>query len=181
MASTPKAEQPPFEILRALDDAGLTKGQFRVMAHIWRRGECFERVREMARRCRMNHAWVRVVIRQLVVKQMLTRTVRPGHTNVVMLTDLGQWLFESEDQRAIAEKRSQSDSAISIDVQAEFYDRLGVRLNKVEAAWFAGCAKTDAEKFERVMADVIERMKRTDLSPVKSVCKLWTDTWKRFA
>ena len=178
MPKPPPPQDPPFEILRALDDAGLTKGQFRVIAHVWRRGECFERVREMARRCRMNHAWVRVVVRQLVLKQMMTRELNPGHTNTLRLTPLASWLFETADEKALAEKRSQSSESLSLDVQAEFYQRLGVSLNRVEAAWFKQCLVDDVDRFERVMADVADRVKRGP--KVKSVCALWTDTWKRF-
>lgn len=160
MPANIKAEQPPFEVRNAIDDLGLTKGQTRILFHIWRRGLCFERVKMIAFNCRMNHVYVRLVIRQLVLRGLITRTIKPGLTNDLQLTAVATWKFQTLEQRKAAQRVAESSETLSLEVQEEFLSRLKVTLNNVETATFRSCLEKDPDRFERVMADVVERVKR---------------------
>jgi DNA-binding MarR family transcriptional regulator len=165
-----------------MDEAGLSKGQFRVLAHIWRRRDCTAAVRDMAHDCRMNHFYVRLVIRYLVERKMITRELRAGKRSWLALTPTESWLVLSADQKAANAKSDDSIKQLALDVQQEFYDRLHVSLNRVEAETFAGYLAQDGPKFDRVMKYVIQRIAdgKAGLQPrVLSAQAMWTDYWKR--
>ena len=72
----------------AVDDAGLTPAQFRVLCHVGRRGACFESVGNMAARCRLHADTVRRSLKELVRLGWLSRQLRPGTTNIYEVTHL---------------------------------------------------------------------------------------------
>ncbi len=72
----------------AVDDAGLTPAQFRVLCHVGRRGECFESVGNMAARCRLHADTVRRSLKELVRLGWLSRQLRPGTTNIYEVNHL---------------------------------------------------------------------------------------------
>ena len=116
-------QENAYRVLRTMDEAGLSKGQFRVLAHIWRRRDCTAAVRDMAHDCRMNHFYVRLVIRYLVERKMITRELRAGKRSWLALTPTESWLVLSADQKAANAKSDDSIKQLALDVQQEFYDR----------------------------------------------------------
>src|SRR5262245_37191639 len=74
-----------------LDDYGLSPAQFRVLAHIARRGEAFGSISNMSRVCRLHPHTVRCALRFLVTHRLLFRMKRPGKTWLYRLAPANQW------------------------------------------------------------------------------------------
>jgi len=66
----------------AVDEAGLTAAQFRVLCHVGRRGECYEAVANMATHCRLHADTVRKSLKELVRLGWLHRQQRTGTTSI---------------------------------------------------------------------------------------------------
>ena len=66
----------------AVDDAGLTPAQFRVLCRVGRRGTCWESVGNMATHCRLHADTVRKSLKELVRLGWLSRQLRPGTANL---------------------------------------------------------------------------------------------------
>jgi len=69
----------------ALDDAGLTPSEFRVVAHIARREgkfPCFEAVPNMAKKCNLHETTVRDCLKTLVEREILLTRKRPGRPSL---------------------------------------------------------------------------------------------------
>ena len=66
----------------AVDEAGLTPAQFRVLCHVGRRGECYEAVANMATHCRLHADTVRKSLKELVRLGWLHRQQRTGTTSI---------------------------------------------------------------------------------------------------
>jgi len=71
----------PF-IPAALDDAGLTLSQFRVLLHVVRRGVCFARVATIASACRCHPKTVRRALHRLEKMGWIMTETRTGKTSV---------------------------------------------------------------------------------------------------
>lgn len=80
----------------ALDDAGLTPHQFRVFCRIARRGDCTESVGRIAEATRMTENTVRSALKELVGRSMITKTKRPGTTNLYEVLPPSEWGPTSE-------------------------------------------------------------------------------------
>jgi hypothetical protein len=72
----------PF-IPSELDDAGLPANQFRVLCHLWRRGETFSNAATIAKVCRLKRDTVFQVLNDLEKVGFIHRKSRPGQTTVI--------------------------------------------------------------------------------------------------
>jgi hypothetical protein len=77
-----------------LDDAGLTLAQFRVYCRISRRagseqGECYEKIRVMARGCNLHPDTVREALKDLVKLNLITAEERSGTSKIHRVAPLG--------------------------------------------------------------------------------------------
>lgn len=79
MNETPRS---PF-IPAWLDDTGLSVSQFRVLSHIYRRGECTSSGATIASICRMKRDTVFKVLNELEAVGLIRRRPRPGQSTVI--------------------------------------------------------------------------------------------------
>jgi hypothetical protein len=84
------ATPPPIIIPAELDDADLTVYAFRLLCHLVRRGAAQQgawgSTEGMAEKMRMDPKTVKKAIRELIDKNWITRTARPGLTSLYTLT-----------------------------------------------------------------------------------------------
>ena len=80
----------PF-IPAALDDAGLTPAQFRVLCRISRRGICNEAVPNIAAGCGLCENTVWRALKDLLALQMIARESRHGQTSFYSVAPLESW------------------------------------------------------------------------------------------
>lgn len=87
----PSTNGAPF-IPSWLDDAGLRPAEFRLLCRIYRRGrECFESVPSIAAGCRLKRRTVKLLIRDLVKRQILKRVHRPGFSSLLSVAPHESW------------------------------------------------------------------------------------------
>lgn len=72
----------PF-IPSELDEAGLSPSQFRVLCHLWRRGETFSNAATIAKVCRLKRNTVFEVLNDLEKAGFIRRKPRPGLTTLI--------------------------------------------------------------------------------------------------
>ncbi len=72
-----------------LDDAGLKPAQFRVLCHLWRRGETFSNTATIAKVCRLKRNTVFEVLSDLEKAGLIRRTSRPGQTTLIQPVPFG--------------------------------------------------------------------------------------------
>jgi hypothetical protein len=163
----------------------LTKAQRVILGHIYRRGRCNEKIRSMAKVCRMHHDYVRLVLRELWHMKMIARDLRAGWhgRNIYTVAPLEGWVVPDADAKAVAAKWSQSEEALILECQSDFLDRFNYRLSRPQAKAFARRLAEDPGKFERVMASVAERIADAAAGRsirVENVAKYWHTTWHLF-
>ena len=66
-----------------LDDLGLTPQQFRLLAHVWRRGRCHASAGSMAAACRLKRDTVFSGLAELERRGLIRRTPRQGQTTII--------------------------------------------------------------------------------------------------
>ena len=71
----------------AIDDAGLDLYEFRILARVSRRGQCFESIPNMANGCRMSLSRGRKALRSLAAKGWIVVSERSGDTKLVVLAN----------------------------------------------------------------------------------------------
>jgi len=81
----------PIYVDSELDEAGLNAAEFRVLAHIARRGNCFAKLKTMAKSCRLNRETVQKCLRRLEILGLISKEKRPGHPNVYWINPKSQW------------------------------------------------------------------------------------------
>lgn len=84
------SEKPitPF-IPSQLDDAGLTPVQFRVLCHLWRRGETFSSAQTIASVCRIKRDTVFSTLALLEERGLIRRDARKGQTTIIQPVPFG--------------------------------------------------------------------------------------------
>ena len=81
----------PLFIHGAVDDYGLTPAQFRVLCAIARRGECFEILANLAKRCRLGEKTVRRALQTLVRCRAVAHQPRRGRPTLYSVRPLAEW------------------------------------------------------------------------------------------
>ena len=82
MATNHDTGPDPF-IPAWLDELPLNPREFRVLAHLWRRGETFSTADTIARLCRMKRATVFAALKVLEAATLIRREARAGRTTLV--------------------------------------------------------------------------------------------------
>lgn len=72
----------PF-IPSKLDEAGLPANQFRVLCHLWRRGETYSNAATIAKVCRLKRDTVFGILSDLEESGFIRRKPRPGQTTLI--------------------------------------------------------------------------------------------------
>jgi len=72
----PKMAKNVIFVHSALDDAGLSPSEFRVFAHVSRRGKCWAAVKTIAEHCRIHPDTARKCLKSLVERNFLLRETR---------------------------------------------------------------------------------------------------------
>jgi len=72
----------PF-IPSKLDEAGLPANQFRVLCHLWRRGETYSNAATIAKVCRLKRDTVFGILSDLEKSGFILRKPRPGQTTLI--------------------------------------------------------------------------------------------------
>lgn len=76
------SDHQPF-IPAELDEAGLPANQFRVLCHLWRRGETYSNAATIAKVCRLKRDTVFECLAELERGGYINRTPRPGQTTII--------------------------------------------------------------------------------------------------
>jgi hypothetical protein len=184
------AERLPYwaNVSSEMDDLGLTKAEFRILSHILRRAGkdsvCDASVRTMARVTRTHPVYVRWIIRHLLKRKLIIRTIRPGRVNILEPAPKFEWLAVY-GPNAIARPRDYEETADEATAHV-LWARLWEIMPGAPKARFDKNMKEDRHLFERVLADVEDRVKRgkgnraDSLPPVRDVTALWNFTWTEF-
>ena len=94
--STQTLEQSVIFIHSCLDDYGLSPSEFRVYAHVARRGgatgAAWSSVPNIARLCRLHPQTVRKALRTLTAQRLLSAEFRAGESTCYRLTSSSTWL-----------------------------------------------------------------------------------------
>lgn len=76
-----------------VDEADMSPSEFRVFAHIARRGECYEAPENMAVWLRLHPDTIWAALKVLTLRRMILRTKRPGQTTLFKINhNSNQWL-----------------------------------------------------------------------------------------
>lgn len=75
----------------ALDEAGLTTSEFRIYAHIARRGLCWASHQTIANHCMMVPSTVKLALQTLEERNMISIEKRHGKTSNITLTKPSEW------------------------------------------------------------------------------------------
>ena len=78
----------PF-IPSELDEAGLTANQFRVLCHLWRRGDTYSNAATIAKICRLKRNTVFEALADLEKGGFIRRVSRPGQTTLIQPVPIG--------------------------------------------------------------------------------------------
>lgn len=78
-------------VRREIDDAGLTPYEFRLYAHIVRRGNCWSKLRTVEAICKMSRSQVKRALQSLEEKGMINYITCPGHPNRLSITPPRAW------------------------------------------------------------------------------------------
>ena len=81
MSETPSPHLP--FIPSWLDDLGLPTSHFRVLCHLWRRGETFSKAETIAQICRLKRDTVFEILSNLEARGLIRRKPRPGQTTLI--------------------------------------------------------------------------------------------------
>jgi len=80
--------KPPMMILAAVDEAGLSPVEFRVLAHICRRSgesnDCWAAIKSISEVCKVNPKTARAAVRKLEEKGWIVGRKRTGQTSVLI-------------------------------------------------------------------------------------------------
>ncbi|BAZ10418.1 hypothetical protein NIES4071_22330 [Calothrix sp. NIES-4071] len=87
-----------------LDLYGLNPYEFRLYAHIARRGQCFSSLETMAKICKMSVRKAQYALKNLQEQGMVQRKKRQGRTDVYELTPRSQWK-QPEDSAKLEQER----------------------------------------------------------------------------
>ncbi len=74
-----------------LDLYGLNPYQFRLYAHIARRGECYSSLQTIARICKMSVRKAQYGLKELESLGMIKKEIRKGKTDIYELTSREEW------------------------------------------------------------------------------------------
>ena len=91
----------PLFISAELDDFGLTPNQFRVLAHVSRRGDCWESSRNIANICRLHLRTVRKSLKELTTMRLLNKEERKGQTTKYKLAAPTLWIPPCQTERPL--------------------------------------------------------------------------------
>lgn len=95
----PKNSSPSNGIIfihSKLDEYGLDPYEFRLYAHIARRGDCFAALKKTAKICGMSVRKIQYVLNVLCKANLIERRERRGRTNVYKLTSPERWVSKTE-------------------------------------------------------------------------------------
>jgi hypothetical protein len=85
---TEEQSHNPF-IPSELDESGLPANQFRVLCHLWRRGETYSNAATIAKTCRLKRNTVFEVLADLESAGFIRRNRRPGQTTLIQPVPFG--------------------------------------------------------------------------------------------
>lgn len=74
-----------------LDLYGLNPYEFRLYAHIARRGQCFSSLETMANICKMSVRKAQYALKSLLSQGLIEKTTRKGRTDVYQVTSRSEW------------------------------------------------------------------------------------------
>jgi hypothetical protein len=183
----------PILVWNRLDrGGGLSTTQFRLLAHVASRGVLTSSIRTASRWCKRHPTYIRLVLSQLVSKGMLIRLIRPGKRNHYWLPPMERWyeLIPAELCEALAKRPHENDTPDDLvsDLRQEWLQRVLAPIGDDDCRQLAALLKEDPEKFERVLADTADRVKRgadqsraDRLKPVDNAVAYFQTTWKDFA
>jgi hypothetical protein len=100
----PKPSGAALFVHSAVDDAGLSPQEARVLMHIARRGDCYSGVKEMARVCRMNKQTVFGCLRRLTARSLIVKETRRGKPHLYRVAPISAWVDRKE---GLTESRGQ--------------------------------------------------------------------------
>jgi len=110
-----------------LDLYGLNPYQFRLYAHIARRGECYSSLKTIARICKMSVRKAQYGLKELESLGMIKKDIRKGKTDVYQLTYREEWKEVERDSESEAEREKVKASLSKLEEKdAEFQEALKI-------------------------------------------------------
>jgi len=188
------SDDPAIFIPAKFDDFALTAQQFRIIAHIARRGECWESVDAMAKACRVHPDTILSGLKLLVRQNVIAKQTRPGQTCIYRVRPLKDWAPtesghppETKDDKGIPFKELPSrhlngNCAVAAETENALITRIRDFVGQAGMAASGGLFRTlirqNPGKFERVLADGESQVREG--KKLQNPGGYFIDTWKRF-
>lgn len=94
-----------------LDLYGLDPYEFRLYAHIARRGKCYSSLETLANICKMSVRKAQYGLKSLEKKKLIEKTVRHGRTDIFQLTPRSEWK-EAENSDKLQNEREKVKASL---------------------------------------------------------------------
>ncbi|MBD2006186.1 MULTISPECIES: helix-turn-helix domain-containing protein [Cyanophyceae] len=97
-----------------LDLYGLSPYEFRLYAHIARRGKCFSNLNTTAKICKMSVRKAQYALKTLESCGLVEKTTRKGKTDIYELTSRSKWKEPEYDEELKAEREKVTVSLLKL-------------------------------------------------------------------
>lgn len=97
-----------------LDLYGLSPYEFRLYAHIARRGQCFSNLNTTAKICKMSVRKAQYALKNLESWGLVEKTIRKGKTDIYELTPRSKWKDPEDDEDLKTEREKVAASLLRL-------------------------------------------------------------------
>lgn len=95
-----------------LDLYGLSPYEFRLYAHIARRGKCYSSLKKMAKICRMSVRKAQYALKTLENQNLIKKRIRKGTTDIYEVTNRSEWKSPEYDSDLEDERNKVKDKLL---------------------------------------------------------------------
>ena len=139
MSNTQPTKIRPIRVDLQLDLYGLNPYEFRIYAHIARRGECYSNLKTMAAICNMSVRQAQYALERLKEMNLISKQKRLGKTDIYQITEQDYW--------------NKPDRSKELKNGLEYYNRAIVRRELGEQAQALKDFKKSIELFEKELLE----------------------------
>ncbi|ACK67131.1 conserved hypothetical protein [Rippkaea orientalis PCC 8801] len=111
-----------------LDLYGLDPYEFRLYAHIARRGKCYSSLKTLAKICNMSVRRAQYGLKALESFGLIQKEIRRGKTDIYQLTPRNQWKTPEKIEELEAERKKVKET-----LAAKFASSKQIKINQIES------------------------------------------------
>ena len=106
-----------------LDLYGLSPYEFRLYAHVARRGECFSSLETIANICKMSVRKAQYGLKSLEKQGLIKKKIRKGRTDVYELTSRVEWKEPEYANKLETERQKVKESLLKSEISTEIQSK----------------------------------------------------------